>query len=184
MKIMIALLIFPLILGIQVKAQDAGLPADIDSFYRDKNFVNTYTLREERITIFTLLTKKVDLSAMEDERLQKSAELLRGLMQKILPVGDNMNAGTLYPFQLVLPEINQVITWQKYNDHIQVNLYTYSLEPEANAYYVASYSPGLVPENYEAVDLSELRYTSQEIHDWHFLDNRWQKATVNMILVK
>lgn len=90
----------------------------------------------------------------------------------------------MYPFQLVLPEINQVISWQKNDDYIQVNLYTYSLEPEANAYYVASYSPELVPENYEAVDPSELRYTSQEVHDWHFCDNRWRKATVNKILLK
>jgi hypothetical protein len=184
MNSLLPLLVIPLIIGIKVKAQDAELPADIESFYRDKNFVNTYTLREERITIFTLLTKKEDLSVLQDERLQQSAELLSRLWQKVLPVADNMNAGTMYPFQLVLPEINQVISWQKNDDHIQVNVYTYSIEPEANAYYVASYSPELIPENYKAVDPSELRYTSQEVHDWYFFDNRWQKATVNKILIK
>ena len=184
MKTLLLVLVILSIPGMKAKAQETDLPVDIESFYRDKNFVNTYTLREERVSIFTLLTKKEDLSVLEDERLQQSAELLRGLMQKILPVADNMNAGTGYPFQLVLPEINKVMSWHIKDDHIQVSLYTYSLEPEANVYYVASYSPELVPENYKAVDLSELRYTSQEVHDWFYTGNKWQKTTVNKILVK
>jgi hypothetical protein len=183
MKILISLLFFPLILGVKATAQDQDLPADIESFYRDKNFVNTYTMREERVTIFTLLAKNKDLSALDDERLQKAIKLLKGLVQKIYPVSDNMNSLANYPFQLVLPEISQVMNWKGSDDHIQVSLYTYALEPEANTYYVASYKPDLDPENYNPPDLT-FRYMNQEIHDWFYTGAKWQKATVNKILVK
>ena len=184
MSFRLFLFLLPMLAGLNAAGQDQGLPADIESFYRDKNFVNTYTLREERVTIFTLLQKNTDLSTLKDERMVRAVTLLQNLSEKFIPATDNMHTGSAYPFQLVLPEINQVIEWKRDGNRIQVSLYTYSMEPEQNRYYVASYTPEKEPENTDPVDFSKLRYASQEVHDWIDMEDGWHKTSLNKILVK
>lgn len=109
---------------------------------------------------------------------------MQELMEKTLPFHDHMNSLPSLPIQLLIPEINELNGWRMDENNILVNLYTYSIDSEANLKFIASYTPDMKPGEYIPIDLSSLKYQSQEVHKWFFDCDTWKKSSVNKILVE
>jgi len=184
MKKIVFFLVFCLFLVQHVQAQNNRLPEDIEEYYRDRNFMNTFSFKSEREILFTLLSKGEDPAELQDDRMLQIANIMKGLVEKILPVTDNMSTIGMLPIQLTLPEINHVYEWKKHNDRIQVIMDTYSLDHDTNVKMVASYTPDQIPQKYDPIDLSSLKFRCQEVHEWYYHDNGWYKSTMNKILLE
>jgi hypothetical protein len=165
------------------RSQQNNLPEEIEKYYHERNFINSFSLRDERQHIFTLLSKGEDLSQLNEERLCQVAEVMKVLIEKVYSFPDSMNARPVLPIQLLMSEINQIKEWKIEKNHIIVNLLTYSIDHENNMKFIASYSSDQEPVDFEPIDLSTLQYLSQEIHEWYPENNNWKKSTVNKILV-
>ena len=128
----------------------------------------------------------IEPSYFKDVRLRKAAQIMQGVVSKILPVMDNMNSmesTPTPPYHLFLTEFNYITGWRQSGYRIYVSLDTYSADNEINAKYVASYTPDQTPENYKRIDLSELKFYSKEVHEWVLENGHWYKPSVNVILL-
>lgn len=180
-------LLWAIVIPITSQAQDAELPEDIHHFYRNKNFVNTICLKNEKHAVIAWARRNSDLSEIDEERLRTAAMAMRDVVWKILWVEDHMknplNFSQRYPYQFEISEFNYMTRWIQTGDKISVHVDTYSFEDEINARYVAAYTPGQTPENYHPMEISDLQFYSKEVHNWVLINGNWYKQAVNLILV-
>lgn len=184
MKVLSITLLISLFFTFLARSQQNKLPDEIEKYYHGRNFINSFSLRDERQHIYTLLSKGEDLSHLKEERLLQVAVVMQELMEKTHPFLDHGNSLPSLPIQLLIPEINELTGWRMDENHILVNLYTYSIDNETNLKFIASYTPDMKPGEYIPIDLSSLKYQSQEVHEWFFDDDTWKKSSVNKILVE
>ena len=163
------------------------MPDDIHHFYRNEYFVNTICLRSEKSAVIAWTRKNSDLSEIEDERLRAAAQAIRGEVGKILRIEDNMknpiHSSRSNPYQFELSEYNYITRYIKAGDKISVYADTYSFGDEITSKYVAAYTPGLSPEYYHPMEISDLRFYSEEVHNWVLINGNWYQQGVNLILV-
>ncbi len=164
--------------------QTGALPREISNFYKTKNFLSTYSLKNEREIINASLLRKQDLSTLHNPRLRQIAYLLFSMSKEYYyPEFASLNRSGI-PFELIMPSTYKIGNWYKNENHVTVYVNTYILGEMYNRVTVASYKPGRTPDDMDKFDYSKgSAYRYREIHEWSLENGRWVKESVNKVLI-
>ncbi len=178
-----ALVIFSL--SINVRAQQQNLPADIQEYYKAKDFLSLYSLKSEREMINVMNLRGKSLAALKNYRLQDIAGLLIAMNNRYYRPLNAKDERSGIDFELILPSVYRITSWNWEGNQITVKIRTYYIGDLYNQALVASYKTGITPENFKGPDYSKISDKfQQEVHYWLLDNGRWTKASVNIVLTK
>jgi len=169
------------------------IPLQISEFYKDCNFISSFSSRDEREELIAYLSKKELPKEHKSERLEKVFQLMQNVKSKIMISDPGMIIQTMPSseqiFRSALTEVRKI---QKGDQETAVEVLVCALAPEENFRYISQYDENRgderkIPSEEERIESakSKLRFAPViEIHKWLLIDGRWMKQDANVLLLK
>ena len=167
------------------------LPAEIESFYRDFNFVSSFSTPKERSGLIYLskLPPKDRSEKPLPKRLKKVQEIANQIKDKIWRVDLGMVASKLQPKNKILPaELVKIDNFRITKDGLFVRVTAYSIQPRVNLILVAQYESysgdeSKIPSVQERLELAKTVTPRSEIHHWVKMDGSWMLKEAKIVFL-
>lgn len=167
------------------------LPADIGSFYRDFNFVSSFSTPKERsgLTPLAKLPSEDRPKQPLPARLRKVQEIAGRIRDRIWRIDPGIVASKLLLKNQVLPaELVKIDNLKINKDELFVRVTAYSIGPRVNLILVAQYEnyagdESRIPSLQERLELLQAVTPRSEIHHWVKIDGSWVLKEAKVVLL-
>ena len=170
---------------------DAGeLPLEIDAFYRDFNFVSSFSTPAERVGLAELYCAKREnrINRPLSDRLKKVACVIKELNRRTWNIDPEIHIHRMKPMAHIHPaKLITVDHFRAGRNAITVQVRVCSLEPEVNQVLVAFYERysgdrDKLPSLQQELVPIQKRAPTTEIHQWVNMDGRWILKEAKLVL--
>jgi len=170
------------------------IPAQISDFYRDFNFVCSFSTQSERDRLSKYINKESPPERMQSKRLTKIFHLLEKLFDQVYFYDTKMIvkpyprvAGRLNNFHSVFYEIKNI---GLFNGKTVIEVVVYSLEPNVVLRFISQYEENMgneseLPSEEERKRMAQSgRFQSKEFHKWFQHNGKWKREEARFVLLK
>jgi len=170
------------------------IPEEIQVFYRDYNFVCSFTTRSERVQMAACLDDGVLPNELNSQRHQEVFSRMKRLIQKVLILDPKMviPSGVENNLQKLIfrQELFEVKAFRRSRDSAGVDVFAYTLEPEMVMRYISEYEDNQgetdkIPSESQILQESRSRIEQRlETHTWKYMNRRWVKTFNSYLFLK
>lgn len=172
----------------------ANIPVQISDFYRDYNFVCSFSTQTERMKLISYFDGETLLEEIRSKRLDKIFQMMKDIKNRVLIVDPEMviwvkpsSSCYQYVFHPEIIEIKDIILS---SGKALVDVLVYELEPEVIVKFIYQYDENKgdearIPSEEERIRIAKSRIIQKkEFHRWFLQNERWMKFDANIIQLK
>ena len=175
----------------QYSESSEKLPAEIGSFYRDFNFVSSFSTPKERSGLIHLAKLPPEDRPKQPlpARLRRVQEIADQIRDRIWRIDPGIVASKLLLKNQVLPaELVKIDNLKINKDELFVRVTAYSIGPRVNLILVAQYEnyagdESRIPSLQERLELLQALTPRSEIHHWVKIDGSWVLKEAKVVLL-
>jgi hypothetical protein len=175
----------------KAETDDDKLPPEINAYYDEFNFVNSFSSLTERSELAGHLSEKSLPERFGDERLQKTFRLMKKIKSRVVLEDSDMVLWSKPGIDYLFPsELVRIERTQRGGGKIKAEVTVFYLEPKANLLLIAQYEKARgeesgLPSLKDRLSLAGPGLTHrQEIHTWVETGGEWKKQLANLVLIK
>lgn len=167
------------------------IPAQISQYYRDYNFVSSFSSPGERsrLASYISISQKQLPTHLKHKRLRRICKLMRKLNLQVMQTDLGMLLGqpNLYKIRT---ELMKVCGAQRHGNGITVEVLVYNLDSGVNLQLISLYDKyrgdeKSIPSEEQCIEMAKSPTAPRrEIHRWTLVDRNWLKAEANIILLE
>jgi len=176
--------------GEQVFSSHNVIPAEIAEYYRDYNFINSFSTKQERNLIAHYFSQKRPAHQpipIKKARLAKIYELMKKQGAKIMRVDPEIMRQKVIPCPYYnRSDLFEIIDVQHADREITVKVFVRYLNYKTNIMFISQYGEyGEILSEKERLKMIEPSSISgKEIHEWRLVEGKWLKSEVDIRLLK
>ncbi|MBE9546802.1 MAG: hypothetical protein IMF10_04795 [Proteobacteria bacterium] len=174
--------------GDQAFSSHNVIPAEIAEYYRDYNFINSFSTGQERSLIACYISQKGPThKPIKDKRLAKIYELMKKQDAKIMRVDPEIMRQKVVPCPYYnRSDLFEIIDVQQADREITVKVFVRYLNYKMNIMFISQYdSYDKIPSEKKRLEMiGSSNMSSQEIHKWTLVERRWLKTEKDIRLLK
>ena len=167
-------------------------PTEITEYYRNHNFINSFSNRTERNLLTQYIPHKILPNQLrKDKRLEKIYELMKKQDAKVMRVDSGIMNQKILPSPYYNgSDLLEVTDVYRDNKDIMVKVLAYYLDYETNMRFILKYyeyggnKKRILPEEKRLEITRSSSIFSQEIHKWTLVEGRWLKSEVDIGIIK
>jgi len=165
---------------------------EISEYYRNHNFINSFSLRTERNLLAHYIPhKRLPDQLIMNKRLARIYQLMKKQYAKLLRVDEGiMNQKVLPSGYCNRSELIEIADIYRDDTNIAVKVLAYYLDYKTNMMFISKYNEysgdkDKVPPEEECLAMvRSSSFSIQEIHKWTLFEGRWLKREVEIRLLK
>ena len=161
---------------------------EIAEYYRDYNFINSFSTGQERNLIACYISQKGPThKPIKDKRLAKIYELMKKQDAKIMRVDPEIMRQKAVPCPYYnRSDLFEIIDVQQADREITVKVFVRYLNYETNIMFISQYDEyGEILSEKERLKMIEPSSISgKEVHEWRLVEGKWLKSEVDIRLLK
>ena len=193
------LLLLAILLGstalLQAEEQEQRLmPEEIQVFYRDYNFVCSFTTPAERMRMAACLDDGVLPRELDSQRFQEVFSRMKRIIAQVHIVDSDMvyprGSGKNLQKVVFRQELFEVKNYRLNGNSAGVDVFAYALEPEMVMRYISDYEENQgdgekIPSESQILEEARSRIEQrQETHTWKYINGQWRKSFNSYIFLK
>ena len=177
----------------QDSAVNNKIPPQIYEYYRDYNFVSSFSSESEREILARYLYHKELPDRIKYERLEKIYGLMKNLNAQVMRIDPEMVfPKTLSDQYAIRPELMEIRDAQRHNNEFAIEIFVYKIGSESNLRLISQYNEyggdeSKIPSEEQRIQAAMSISTStprEEIHKWEFIYGKWMKTEADIVLLK
>lgn len=183
--------VFGWALGGREISRRTGIPQEISEFYKDYNFVSSFSSCSEREELLSNLAQKRRPREFKSDRLEQVFHRMKKLMGRVLEYDSKMD----YPkrpggFYIFRSELIELKNFSRNEKDAEVKVSVYLLKPEVILRFISQYE--VHGGDVEKIPSIEQRIRAAdsgsapriEVHKWTLTNGEWKKKGFNLIFIK
>ncbi len=170
---------------------NSTIPSQIAEYYRDHNFVASFSSESER-GLLVYLSHTGLPAPFKSERLGRIYKLINKLDAQLMRIDPGMVIWPKMDQHPVRPELIRICDVQRDNDEIAVEVLVYMMDTETNFKLVSLYDESggdeeNIPSQEQRIQMAQMGMSASAprkgIHKWMLTDGSWMKTEADIWLL-
>lgn len=168
------------------------IPPQIYKYYKDYNFVSSFSSESERSLLTSFLSSKELPAHLKSERLRKIYKLMKNLKMQVMRIDPQIVVPLIPPLNqnIIQPELIKINGVQRHDNEARIEVLVYAIDQGTNLKLISVYdtyggNERKIPSEEQRIQMSISKFAPRkEIHKWILINGKWLKQEANTLLLK